>query len=873
MTLPPGHMLGPYEIFARVGAGGMGDVYRARDTRLDRTVAIKVSNDQFSERFEREARAVAALNHPNICHLYDVGPNYLVMEFVEGDTLRGPVPLETALNYARQIADALEAAHEKGIVHRDLKPANIKITPDGTVKVLDFGLAKVANVPAPEGDNSTTVDAGVTRTGIIVGTPAYISPEQARGKPVDKRADIWAYGVVLYELLTGEQVFAGETDSDKLASVLKEEPNWERIPARVQPLLRRCLEKDPRKRLRDIGDAVALLDASETLKAKVRRTTSSAWLGWTFGAVFAIAFGIVALLHFREKPPAAQDPMRFEVPLPDKVTFTATGSLALSPDGRHLAFSAVGPDGRPGVWIHEMDSLQSRRLPDADTGPQAPPFFWSPDSRFVLFSGAQKLKKMDLAGGASETVCDLPGPPIGGSWSRDGVIIFGSNRGGLWRVPATGGAATQLTALDLSRNERSHELPTFLPDGRHFIYLRASTAPENTGIAVGSLDARPDQQSSKLLLLTRYGAAYVPPSGSTPGQLLFLRDGKLMAQSFDAQRLAPAGNPSPLAERVGTIFNTPYFSASASGVLVYRTGYGDISQLTWFDRLGKAGESIGEAGPYSSVDLSPDGTRAAVVQNDNGKAGSHDLWLMDLARGTSTRFTFGPNRSENPVWSPDGNQIAYSADRQAGFRLNLYVKPADGSNEEKLLLESSQNKTVTSWSRDGHFLMYTAIDPKTRADIWVLPMDGNRPAFPFLRTEYSESDGVFSPDGRWVAYTSNESGSLEIYVRSFAPGAEGSQISGGKWLVSKGGGRSPWWRADGKELLYIAPSQGVLSVDVASDPMFHAEQPKSAFAAIPGVVSGSISPDAKRMLFAVPADTNRSARFTVVLNWPRFLKK
>ena len=849
----------------------MGDVYRAVDTRLNRTVAIKVSKEQFSARFEREAQAVAALNHPNVCQLYDVGPNYLVMEFVEGKTLRGGLPLETALSYARQIADGLEAAHEKGIVHRDLKPANIKITPDGAVKILDFGVAKIADPAAASIGDSTTIDAGLTKAGIIVGTPAYISPEQARGKPADKRVDIWAFGVVLYEMITGEQLFGGETDSDKLAAVLRAEPNWDRVPARVEPLLRRCLEKDPKKRLRDIGDAMMVLESAS--REPVEPARGNRWLPWSVAALLALGLIAVSPLVFRDKESGPPRPVRFTIPLPDKVNFTATGAFSLSPDGSRLAFSAVGPDGRPGVWIHEMDTLQSRRLPGADTGPQVPPFFWSPDSRYVLFSSEQKLKKMDMAGGAAETVCDLPGPPVGGSWSPDGTIIFGNNRGGLWRVPATGGPATQLTALDPARKERSHELPMFLPDGRHFLYLRASNVPENSGIGIGSLDVKPERQNNKLIVATRYSAAYMPAAGSRPAQLLYMHEGRLVVQQFDDKRLELTGDAVPLADRVGTIYNTGYFSASASGVLIYRTGRGDLSQLTWFDRQGKAGETVGEPSPFTTLEMAPDGKRAAVVRTDASRPGSMDIWTLEFGRGTSTRLTFGPNRSQNPVWSPDGKQIVYSGDRD-GLRLNLYEKPADGSREEKLLLASDENKAATSWSRDGRFLLFTAINPKTRADIWVLPMRGDGKPFPFLRTEFSESDAIFSPDGKYVAYTSNESGLLEIYVRSFSPDTkQGLEAKGGKWLVSRDGGRSPWWRADGRELLYIAPSQVVMSVDVAPGPVFQGGTPKPAFAVPQGVIEGEFTPDAKRMLLAVPGDANTSAQFSVVLNWPSLLKK
>ncbi|HYL39036.1 MAG TPA: protein kinase [Bryobacteraceae bacterium] len=875
MPLSAGSRLGPYEIVALIGAGGMGEVYRARDTRLGRDVAIKVSKEQFSERFEREARAVAALNHPNICHLYDVGPNYLVMELVEGEALKGPLPLDVALQYAGQIADALDAAHDKGIVHRDLKPGNILITRDGAVKVLDFGLAKTGAGPA-QGSESPTFTIGATEAGMILGTAAYMSPEQARGKPVDKRADIWAFGTVLYEMLTGEQLFRGETVSDTLAAVLKEEPQWERIPARVQPLLRRCLEKDPKTRLRDIGDAAALLDIPTPAPSQPSAKQAGVRYGIALGAaaLFAIAFGLVSIAHFREKASAMPDPVRFQIALPDKVNLTATGSFSLSPDGKHLAFSAVGPDGHPGVWIHDLDSAAARRLPDADTGPLAPPFFWSPDSRYVVFSGAGvKLRRADIASGAAESLCDLPSPPIGGSWNRDGVMIFGNNRGGLWKVPATGGTPTPLTVLDRSRNERSHELPTFLPDGRHFLYLRSSGTSGNTGIYIGSLDAKPEQQSSKLIVTTNVGAAYVPAWGTRPAHLFFLREGRLMAQPFDDRRMEVTGEPVPVAERVGTIFNTGYFSVSARGVLVFRTGSGDLSQLAWIDRQAATGPALTEPGSYIGLAVAPDGMRAAAVRSDLANAGVQDLWLVDFTRRTNTRFTFGPGRSGDPRWSPDGKQIAFSASHGAAG--DLYVKLADGSKEEQLLVKSAQDKLPTSWSRDGRFLLYSAFEPNTKSDIWVLPLDGNRKPFPFLRTPAIERDAVFSPDGRWIAYSSDETGRNEVFVRAFSPDAsEGAAASGGKWMVSRDGGRYPWWRPDGKELLYARGGQMVMSVEVASNPVFQAGEPTVAFKNLPGTVVPDYSPDGKRALVAVPVQSDAKAQqFNVLLNWESLLKK
>lgn len=607
MALTIGDKLGPYEIVGLLGKGGMGEVYRARDPRLGREVAIKVCAERFSERFEREARTVAALNHPNIAHLYDVviskdAPNYLVMELVEGETLKGPLRAAEVRRIAAQISAVLEAAHEKGIVHRDLKPANIKITPDGTVKVLDFGLAKVGAITGPAED-LPTLPMGLTEAGMILGTAAYMCPEQARGKPVDKRADIWAFGVVLYELLSGDHLHQGETVSDTLASVLTQEPNWEKVPPNFQVLLRRCLEKDPRKRLRDIGDAMPLVDEEVATAPSSRGSVRAAWL---VAAACAFAALALAAIHFREKPPAPPPLTRFQIHLPEDVKFTTSGSFTMSPDGRHVAFSAHAANQRPGVWIQDLDSLKARYLPATLTGPNPPPFFWSPDSRYVVYSeNSPRLKKVDIASGSVLDISDKPSPPIGGDWNQDGTIIFGSTNGGLWKVSASGGTPAPLTALDPARHEREHELPSFLPDGKHFLYLRYSTTnPENSGIFVGSLDDPPDKQSTKRLLESQTGAYYVPAPQGGSGWLIYLRDNTLLAQSFDPNSLETSGEPMPVAEGVGFVYETGYFSAKGN-VLVYRaTRTLRDFQLTWFDRQGKIVGKVGEPGQIAELRVS-----------------------------------------------------------------------------------------------------------------------------------------------------------------------------------------------------------------------------------------------------------------------------
>jgi Tol biopolymer transport system component/predicted Ser/Thr protein kinase len=867
MPLSAGDRLGPYEIIAPIGAGGMGEVYRARDTRLNRIVAIKVSKEQFSERFELEARAVAALNHSNICILHDVGPNFLVMELVEGRTLaerirEGAIPLEESVAMARQIADALAAAHDKGIVHRDLKPANLKVTPQGVVKVLDFGLAKAVSKRSALEDRSisSTETVGLTQAGVILGTAPYMAPEQAQGKPVNKQTDIWAFGVVLYEMLTGRNPFLGDTVTDTLASVIKEEPEWDRVPAKTRRLLKKCLEKDPKRRLRDIGDAWILLE--EESPAETRRQRLS-WLWPSVAAVLLLAALTLGFLYLRHKAPAA-DAVRFEIAPPDKVT--VGNSFDVSPDGRKLAFLATGEDGIPRFWIRSFETFGARPLSGTE-GANAPPI-WSPDSRFIAYDAGGKLKKIDIASGPAQTICELPGLAVGGSWNKDGVIIFGNDAPGvgLMRVSATGGKVSPLTNIDRSRNESIHVLPSFLPDGRHFIYYRGSHTPENSGTYVGSIDTEPGKQDSRELLVSA-SARYAPSLDSSPGQLLFLRGGTLMAQPFDPTRLQFAGEPMPVAEQVGSYLALGFFSISANGILVYRTRARDFL-LTWLDRQGNAIGRVWEPGPYTSLSVSPDGTRAVVSRNDLSQGATvWNLWLLDLARGTSKRFTSKVGRNDAPVWSPDGSRIVFASSREGGTAaLNLYQKLASGAEDEDVLLRSNETKIPTSWSRDGRFLLYTVADQKTKDDIWVLSMDGDHQRTRLLGTEFNESEAQFSHDSRWIAYTSDASGRDEVYVRAFPEAKE-------DFVVSQGGGSSPRWRDDGRELYYISSDGKVMAADVAAGGLFQAGTPKPLFQVSSGVLAAwNVNADGKRFLFAVPVEQTQ-APFKVVLNWTAALRR
>jgi eukaryotic-like serine/threonine-protein kinase len=879
MTLKPGTQLGPYEIVAPIGAGGMGEVYRARDPRVGREIAIKVSSEQFTDRFEREIRAVAALNHSNICTLYDVGPDYLVMELVEGPTLaerikQGAIPLEESLEIARQIADALEAAHEKGIVHRDLKPANIKIKPDGAVKVLDFGLAKVGGTPVVSSENSPTLSVAQTAAGVILGTAAYMSPEQAKGKIVDKRADIWAFGVVLYEMLTGKQLFGGETVSDILAAVLKEEPDWDRVPIKVRLLLRRCLEKDPRRRLRDIADAMPLLDSAPEY-APVRRP----WLAWGIAAVFVLTTLAISQLYFRQKPPAAE-PVCFEIP--PGLNLDWSSPFAISPDGRHLAFAALGSDAVVRLWIRDLNSLETRSLPGTESR-HIPPFFWSSDSCFIAFGSERKLKKADITGNGTQTICDITSDAVTGSWSPDGIIIFGGKQG-IWRVSASGGVPALLTKPDSACHIIGHHSIAILPDNRHFLYYQRSDLPENCGIYIGSLDSKPDEQSLKPLLAGIFRGDYAPSQDSGPSQILFVRDQTLFSQGLDEKRLELVGQPAPVVGHVGTYANIGLLSASTNGVLAYlgssKEKEGE-TQISWFDRQGKPQGAWEKPGLYRQIALSRDGRRAAVGSPKSGQnlGNNIDLWLIDFAGGTNTRFTFGQGNNDLAVWSPDGRNIIFNSDRD-GVN-NLYRKVADGTRDEEALLKSSYGKVPTSWSRDGRFLLYTAFDPKTNADLCLLPLEGDRKEIRIVNREFNEFDGRFSPDMHWIAYTSDESGSYEIYVRGFSPPVSGKwPYAGGKWQVSTAGGSGPRWGKDGKELYYLAPDGEVMAVEVGTGLVFQTKTPKPLFQPPPMPIFGSlpfrawdVSPDGSKFLFTTSGTETTQTPFTVILNWQARLKK
>jgi Tol biopolymer transport system component len=903
MSIAPSSKVGTYEVVAAIGSGGMGAVYRAHDTKLNRDVALKVllpevaDNPERLARFRREAQILASLNHPNIAHIYGLeesgGVVALVLELVEGPTLadriaKGAIPIDEALPIAKQIAEALEAAHEQGIIHRDLKPANVKVRDDGTVKVLDFGLAKAMEPLATSGvsaaavTNSPTITspALMTGVGVLMGTAAYMSPEQAKGRPADKRCDIWAFGCVLYEMLTGARVFPGDNIAETLAAVIKSDPEWRALPSTLPTglamLIRSCLVKDSRRRLQAIGDARVQIE--DLLGGAGEVTNSRGAPFWQRPLLWAILactlLAVSAFLSFillREAPPARGAPVRFEIPLPADVSYAPAALFALSPDGRWLAF--VGRSGgNLRIWIRNLGSLDVRALAGTETASDLP-IFWSWDSTRLAFQAEGHLKTVALAGGAPQSVCDLGSRVIvDGAWNKDEVIIFGTNPGGIMRAPATGGVCTAVTALNVERKETRHIAPKFLADGTHFLYLRLSSLPENSGMFVGSLKANPEAQSAERILATSYQSQYVPSSDGGPGQLLSYRDGTVVAQPFDDKRLQVTGESRVIVEGVASFLAGGLFRTSTNGVLVYRTGtIADINRAVWLDRLGQEvpGPVDVGIGPYL---LDQGGTLAgdgqAVVSARTGT--DRSLWMLDFKRGTSRRFTFGPGRNVFPISSSDGRRIVFRSDRDGPF--NLYQKPADSSTDEEPLLQSAENKTPTSWSADGRFLLYTVQAPRTKGDIWVLPLNDPGKRARLIATAADEDEGRFSPDGHWVAYTSDLAAHRDVYVRRFAPD-EASQESGGGNPISKDGGSNPVWRHDSKGLFYAGADGTVKEVDLADGPA-RPGSPRLLFT-LPAGASNRwlVSADGERFLVTVPAGQGPQIPFTVVLNWPAELRK
>ena len=887
MSLAVGQHLGVYVIVAPLGAGGMGEVWRARDTRLGREVALKVLPSAFAldpermNRFEREAKLLASLSHPNVATLYGLedldGQRVLAMELAEGEDLskriqRGPVPSDEALLIARQIADALEQAHEKGIVHRDLKPANVKLGSDGQVKVLDFGLAKAwageaGSDSAADFSRSPTLAHTGTLAGLILGTAAYMAPEQAAGRPVDRRADVWAFGVVLFEMLSGRPLFSGETVSEVLASVIKEEPDWSQLPAGVPPgvvrLLRRCLKKKPRERMHDIGDVRLELEeliagAGTAAPAEAAPAARQPFRAWLVGAVVAAALlGAVGGYLARRSPPESRV-LAFDVQPPPGTSFhldTERPSVpVLSPDGRMLAFTAAD-GGRFSLHVRALDATTPRPVPGTE-GAQYP--FWSPDSTQIGFFAEGRLKRVQVVGNA--------GPPValcsamemkGASWGAEGVIVFAPEAGtGLLRVSEGGGEPEPVTKLDPARKENSHRHPRFLPDGRHFLFLARIDGATEHAVMVASLDGAPPRE----LLRSPAAAEYAS------GQLLFLRERTLMARPFDTGRLEPSGEVYPVAEDVRLVGAGPtgtslaVFSASAAGVLAYQQeAVADARRLVWRDREGKEVGAVGDRAEYAAPRISPRGDLAAVQVA--GEDGGQDIWLVDLARNVRSRFTSGAGDEIAPLWWPDGRSVVMGCELKG--TVDICRKDLT-SSEPQLLYESKTDKYPGSLSPDGRLLLYGQQGAKTDFDIWLLPLEGGRAQEPrpWLQTHFIEVLPRISPDGRLVAYMSNESGRMEIYVTPF-PGP------GRRWQITGGGETHPEWEAGGRRLFYRG-SEGVGTVSIAlRGDQLEVGPPRLLFPAVLETRSPLLAPapDSQRILSVEAGETKKTDTLTVVVNW------
>ena len=863
MPLTAGTRLGPYEIVALIGAGGMGAVYKARDTRLDRTVAIKVSKEQFSERFEREARAVAALNHPHICQLYDVGPNYLVMEHIEGQPLRGPLPLEEAVRLAVQIADALEAAHRRGIVHRDLKPANILVARSG-VKLLDFGLARFTAPDAPH-DEAATKTVDLTQKNTVLGTLQYMSPEQLEAKQADTRSDIFSFGLVLYEMLTGRRAFEASSQASLIAAIMGKDPPpvsalEPLTPQNIDYVVKTCLAKDPddrwqtaREVKRELLRGVAESPAPVTVK-------QPGLLPYTVAiAMLAVAAVGVSMILFREKPTEAPV-QRFSLVAPEKAAFTSP--VSVSPDGRRFAFAAATPQGMNQLWVRALDAIEAQPLAGTE-GATNP--FWSPDSKFLGFFADGKLKRIDASGGPARTLSDAPNGR-GGTWSKDGVIVFApSVLGPLHRVSAAGGISSPVTQLETNLSSGAHRWPWFLPDGRHFLYVSANTggnAAVGASIRVASVNS--GEAGSKVVLESQFNAVYAQ------GHLLFLRGNTLMAQPFDTTRLVTTGDAVPLVEQIQTlsIWLRGVFSVSENGLLVYRAGVQTSgSQLAWFDRGGKPIGTLGEKGLFGTVHLAPDGKNVTVSLLD-ATTRHRDVWLYDATSGLRRRFTFDPAEARESTWSPDSGRIVFSSNRKGAF--DLYQKRSDGSGAEELLWADHLNKYPSSFSPDSKILSYWSQgESKTRTAIWLLPLTKDRKPYRLSTGASDERWAKFSPDGRWVAYQSNESQRDEIYITAF-PGP------GGKRQISVSGGEQPVWRSDGKEIFYLAPGNRLMAAEMnltGDVPEVGAERPLFTQQACGAGFCYDVSADGQRFLLRTEPDSTSSEPLTVVQNWTAALRK
>ena len=863
----PQQSIGHYRITTKLGNGGMGEVWRAVDTKLGRDVAVKVLPNSFSQdaermaRFDREAKVLASMNHPNIAQIYGVEDRAMVMELVEGETLRGPLPLQTVIDYARQIADALEAAHEKGIVHRDLKPRNIMVTPAGVVKVLDFGLARVAGEIASDKEDSPTITISPTRAGVILGTAGYMSPEQARGMPVDKRADIWAFGCVLYEMLTGKPAFPGETTSDILVRVIGAEPDLTRVPAKLRRMLRRCLEKDPRKRLRDIGDVWALLDTTE---APAAARSQRPWIAAAAATLLAVAGWFVA---WRATQPAEYPLMRLSVDLGPDAVMGLNTTVAISPDGRRIVYPARGPDGKQQLATRLLDEAQPAFLPGTHDGADA---FFSPDGQWICFFSGSQFKKIAVQGGAPVLSGSVTAPVLGASWGAgDDLIVAMGAAFPLYRIPPDGGAPQRLTKLDAG--DFSHRWPQVLPGGRAVLFS-ASPSPDswdNGYLEVASLK----DGTSKIVQRGAYYGRYLPG-----GYLAYVRQGTIFASKFDSGGLRVSGAPVPMLQDVaanpGTGGGQFGFSPGPSGhgIFVYMSGNSatHASKINWLDSAGGMQPLITAPAQYATPRLSPDGRRLAFVKGG-------DVFIADLERNTLTQVTF-TGRAAMPVWAPDGKHIAFSLGGNAG---GIGWIRSDGAGDARTLLESAGTATPWSFAPDGRLAFFQR-NPGPGLTVWTATLDLSDPDRPQPGKPesawHAKGDDYlprFSPDGRWIAYRSNESGINEIYVRPF-PASRG-----GKLQISSGGGMYALWAGNGRELFYQAGDNRVMAVDykVEGDSFLpgkpHAWYDHPLFYA--GTSNLDLAPDGKRFVVLALPETapgeKGTVHVTMLLNFLDELKR